>query len=74
MSSKEVYSVNPGKNPNGGLGHGISRGIEKRVSKWKFHGSIKKEIKFPSRASQEKIIWNFHGSWFLAFQLPRGFA
>ena len=25
-----------------------------------------------SRGDQEKIMWNFHGSWYLAMELPRG--
>ena len=25
-----------------------------------------------SRGDQEKIMWNFHGSWFLPMELPRG--
>ena len=63
----------PRKNTNWGVVrtwkfHGYGR-----ESIWKFQGSIKikKEVKV-SRGDQEKIMWNFHGSWFLAMELPRG--
>ena len=32
---------------------------------WKFQGSDKKEVEFPSRGDQEKILRNFRGSWFV---------
>ena len=47
------------KNPNrGSWGYGISRGI-------------KEIVRGISRGDQEKIIWNFHGSFFLALEFLR---
>ena len=37
----------------------------------KFLGSIKKEVEFPG-VFEEKLMWNFHGSWFLILEFPRG--
>ena len=31
----------------------------------------KKEVEF-SGGDQEKIMWNFHGSWFLTLEIPKG--
>ena len=46
----------------------------RKKSMWKFQGSTKKEVTFPGRGVQEKIMWNFHGScWFLmTFEFPKG--
>ena len=35
--------------------------------------SIKKEVEFYfKRGDQEKIMWNFYGSWLLALEIPMG--
>ena len=36
---------------------------------WKFQGSIRKEVEFPG-GDQEKITWNFHGSWLFELEFP----
>ena len=35
---------------------------------WKLQETTKKEVEF-QKLIQEKIVWNFHGSWFLVFDL-----
>ena len=56
------------KNPHGGL------------RTWNFWGSLRKNVEIPgvdqkrsgnSRGIQEKLMWNFHGSWFLTLEFPR---
>ena len=42
---------------------GISRGVEK-IECVNFRGQLRKGSGI-SRSYQEKIIWKFHGSWFL---------
>ena len=39
---------------------------------WSFRGSVKKEVYRISKGVQEKFMWNFHGSWFLTLDFPRG--
>ena len=62
--TRSLHWVVPEKNQTGGgvwiwiWGYGISRGI--------------KEIACGiSRGDQEKIMWNFQGSWFLVLEFPR---
>ena len=45
----------------GGWGHGISRGTKKIACQ--IPGVNEKKVKFPGVI--KKIMWNFHGSWFL---------
>ena len=35
---------------------------------------VKQKRSAISRGGQEKFMWNFNGSWFLAFEFPRGLA
>ena len=51
------------------------------VEDMEFPGVLKKQnVEIPrvnkkggiSRSDQEKIVWNFHGSWFLALDIPMG--
>ena len=43
--------------------YGISWGIKKRA--------YKKSLEIPSKGDQEIIVWNFQGTWCLAFELSR---
>ena len=58
------------KQASGGVwGHEISRGSEK--TEWE---NSRDQLKRSgnSGGDQEKIMWNFHGSWFLALEFPSG--
>ena len=57
------------KKQTGGWGIGISRGIEKTKCA---HSRGQKKGSRISRGDQEKIVWNFHGSWVLALDIPMG--
>ena len=54
------------KNPNRGIWS--FRGI-KEIECGNFQGLFKNEVEFPG--DQEKIMWNFQGSLFLALEFPR---
>ena len=58
------------KQASGGVwGHEISRGSEK-TEREKSRDQLKRSGN--SGGDQEKIMWNFHGSWFLALEFPSG--
>ena len=61
------------KKKRGGWVHGISPvQCKKECMKIPSRGHNKKEVDFPhSGGNQEKIMWNFHGSWFLALEFSR---
>ena len=42
-------------------------------SMWKFQRSNKKEVEFPGLI-KKKIMWNFHGFWFLTLRFPSGIS
>ena len=48
-----------------------SRSIEERACE-NFWGQLKRSRIF--RGVHKKFMWNFHGSWFLTFEIRRGFA
>ena len=58
-TSKLGYSRKKNRGDRRGWGHGVLKNM------WKFQGSIKKEVK-------EKLLWNFHGFWFLIMEFLRG--
>ena len=65
------------KNPNTSTGgeverrHGTSRGTEE-LACGNSRGQLKKKWNFQGKSVQEKPMWNFHGSWFLTLEFPRG--
>ena len=53
----------------GEKGRGGFEGRKNRM--WKFQGSIKKGVEF-SGTIKKKIMWDFHGSWFLTSEFQSG--
>ena len=66
ISNRITYPLGWGR----GIGHGISGGLEGKA--WKFQGSIKKEVEIPGVLKKNYIMQNFHGSWFVTLEFPRG--
>lgn len=52
--------------------HGISRGIKETVYIYiamrDFWGVMKKEVLEFARGEQEKVLWNFQGSWLMSLE------
>ena len=57
------------KHGSGDWAHGISRGIEGRADKNSRSQFLKSWI---SGGFKGKLMWNFHGSWFLTLEYPKG--
>ena len=68
-----LFQKNPNTSTGGGVErrHGISRGTEEFAC-GNSRGQLKKKWNFQGKGVQEKPMWNFHGSWFLTLEFPRG--